>query len=330
MILIISIHGDTTTDRVMQWLRKNNAEVYRINFSDFVTKHIPVSLKLTSERKQIIIGNIVLDDLSLQNTVVWLRKFDNFAKSKIAENIRKKIGYIYTHVQDEYTEFVNSLMHLLKDAKWLCPMDAIELNKINVLDEARKCGLNIPDTILSNNKESLQVHLSKYPKSITKCVADGVNISLKPEDDLFLLSTALLTDKYLNDIPSFFIPATTQSYIEKEVELRIVYLDGEFFTTALFSQKQAHTQLDFRIMIEGKKESRMVPFILPEDIKFKLTKLMKAINMNTASIDMIYSKDKKYYFLEANPAGQYEWNSQICNYNINKHVAKYLINQINK
>jgi radical SAM protein with 4Fe4S-binding SPASM domain len=60
MILIVSYHSDTSTIEVFRWLRKYNTEVYRINFSDFVNKQVPVSLRLKAGKKQIIIDNIVL------------------------------------------------------------------------------------------------------------------------------------------------------------------------------------------------------------------------------------------------------------------------------
>lgn len=85
MILIISYHGDTSTVEVCKWLRKYNTDVYRINFRDFVDKQVPVSLKLNSGKKQTIIDNIVLDDKSLKNTTVWLRKYE----SKIAPVVKK-------------------------------------------------------------------------------------------------------------------------------------------------------------------------------------------------------------------------------------------------
>lgn len=71
----------------------------------------------------------------------------------------------------------------------------------------------------------------------------------------------------------------------------------------------------------------MVPYTLPKEIEEKLMNLMNNLGYNTGSIDMIYSTDKKYYFLEINPAGQFGWTSNICNYNVHKHIAQYLINQ---
>ena len=42
-------------------------------------------------------------------------------KKRISPSCQKKSGFIYAHVEREYTTFVNALMYLLKEAKWLCP-----------------------------------------------------------------------------------------------------------------------------------------------------------------------------------------------------------------
>jgi hypothetical protein len=235
MILIISKNGDSSTTQVMRWLKLYNADVIRINFSDIIENKIPISLNLSSNDKNITIGNLKLDDLSLKKTVVWLRKLALHIPQ--SDSVEKKLGYIYSHVQKEYNTFLVSLMHLLKDAKWLCPIEAKDSDKIQILDEARKCGLNIPETIILNNKKFLEEYLELHPTSITKCLSDGLSINLGTTDTNFLLSTTILKNNHLSEIPSFFIPSTVQNYIEKEYELRIFYIDGKFFTTAIFSQK---------------------------------------------------------------------------------------------
>jgi ATP-GRASP peptide maturase of grasp-with-spasm system len=321
MIYIISYHGEPSTCNVIAWLKYSGAKFRRINFSDFINEKIPVSIGINSGKQYVAIDHDVLEDDFAENNVVWLRKLDVYAN----ESINNKLGNIHKWIKDEYSVFTKSLMLSLKKAKWLCNSDAQYLNKIDVLNQARQCGLNIPETIVTNNKIALENHLEKFPKSITKCISDGMSIKLK--DKSYLLSTTLICKGKTLDIPDFFVPSIVQEYIEKEVELRIFYLDGAFFTAAIFSQKQAHTTVDFRINLIDKKDSRIVPFELPENIKLSLTDLMQKINLNTGSIDMIYSKDKRYYFLEINPAGQYDWVDYLCNHNIDRHIANYLIKQ---
>jgi len=65
---------------------------------------------------------------------------------------------------------------------------------------------------------------------------------------------------------------------------------------------------------------------LSEDLKEKIILLMKILDLNTGSIDLIKSTDEKIYFLEINPIGQYGMVSSPCNYYLDKLIAKTLIN----
>lgn len=102
-------------------------------------------------------------------------------------------------------------------------------------------------------------------------------------------------------------------------------MDGVIYSMAIFSQNDEQTQVDFR-NYNVKKPNRTIPFKLPEIEKDKLVKFMNAVNMNCGSIDVIYTKDKKFVFLEVNPVGQFYQLSYPCNYHVEKKIAEYLIN----
>lgn len=48
------------------------------------------------------------------------------------------------------------------------------------------------------------------------------------------------------------------------------------------------------------------------------------MNYQTGSFDFIKCKEK-YYFLEMNPVGQFGNVSDMCNYNIEKDIAEFLL-----
>lgn len=54
---------------------------------------------------------------------------------------------------------------------------------------------------------------------------------------------------------------------------------------------------------------------------------MKDIDMNCGSIDMIYSPEGEYIFLEVNPVGQFQWLSKSCNYDIERQIAFDLLKE---
>ena len=51
---------------------------------------------------------------------------------------------------------------------------------------------------------------------------------------------------------------------------------------------------------------------------------MRERGLNFGCIDMIYSQNNRYVFLEVNPVGQYDYVSQNCNYSIHEFIAKQL------
>ncbi len=92
----------------------------------------------------------------------------------------------------------------------------------------------------------------------------------------------------------------------------------------IFSQNNSKTKEDFR-NYDQNLPNRNVPIKLPLDIEGKLKKLMKKLNLNSGSIDLIYTIDNKYVFLEVNPVGQFGMVSFPCNYNLEKKIAEFLI-----
>ena len=97
-----------------------------------------------------------------------------------------------------------------------------------------------------------------------------------------------------------------------------------FFAGAMFTQANPKTRVDFR-NYDDEKPTRIIPFELPNYIREKLLSLTAKIGLDTGSIDMIYSTDCDYYFLEINPVGQFGMVSYPCNYHIEKQIAEYLI-----
>lgn len=85
------------------------------------------------------------------------------------------------------------------------------------------------------------------------------------------------------------------SLVKKSFEIRSFYLHGEFYSMAIFSQRNKQTSVDFRkycTELPNKNE----PFKLPDDIEEKLDKLYKKLDLNTGSADFIVDKEGNYVF----------------------------------
>lgn len=321
MIIIISYHGDGSTVKVMKWLRKLNVPVMRLNFGDIVNRKIPVSINISNDGAKMVIDSYEIND----NTFVWYRKTEGFYNIMGVNDLNKHSG-AKNFINKEFDKFIDCITKIIPESRWLCHPSTLRVNKVDVLNKARICGLKIPDTLVTNNKIEVDKFLNGHKKNITKTLGDGLTVNI--EGKYYFINPTLINDTNFQAIPDFFIPSILQNYIEKEVELRIFYLDKKIFATALLSQKNDHTKIDFRIVPKGKRMARVVPFNLPKHVEEKIISLMLEIGLNTGSVDMIYTKDREYVFLEVNPAGQYDWISVYANFGIDKYIAKYLKNKI--
>ncbi len=92
---------------------------------------------------------------------------------------------------------------------------------------------------------------------------------------------------------------------------------------AIFSQLDELTRIDFR-NYNYTTPNRCVPYTLPKYIEDKLHQLMCDLNLNTGSIDLIFTESDKYYFLEVNPVGMFSPMTWPLNYHIEKDIALHL------
>jgi len=320
MILILSTRHDINTNGIIEWLRHFNAPFFRLNDEDILNGNVQISFNL-SENSFIIRTSV--KEFNIQDVkVVWFRKFGFLNSYEKFFNTFDKTSNLKSYSYAEFDKIRKLLFKLLENKKWLYFKKNMP-SKIEVLMVAKKNGLKTPKTIIANNKSDVQNNFSDEEKIITKSLGEAIRINLLNSE------TPLLTQKFnLQELQhNKFFPSLFQEYIDKKIELRIFYLEGNFYSMAMFTQGNIKTSIDFR-NYDYDKPPRRVPFQLPKNIEKKLNNLMKELGLNTGSIDMIYTKKKEYYFLEVNPSGQFGMTSVPCNYPINQEVAKFLINSL--
>lgn len=139
-----------------------------------------------------------------------------------------------------------------------------------------------------------------------------------------LLSTQIIDGESLEDIADIaYCPMIFQPYLEKAYELRIVYLDGEFFIGKINNSENA----DWRITRGSYSWS---DYELPEPVKLNLTSMMKEMGLYIGAIDMIRGRDGIYYFLEVNPQGEWGMLQKELGFPIAQRIADHLIKRMKK
>lgn len=320
MILIISTHlGDFTTDLVIDWLDFRKIDYKRINGVDLVKEKVKIDLNCVeiSTKDQII-------NLSDINTF-WYRRllpYNYFLSEygRFTSNTILNIELI-RNIQSEFNRIKDFISVLYREKNWLSQIGNSTLNKIEVLHNAKQIGLIIPDSIITTSKNEIIKFREKHTSIIVKSISEALGLPI--DNEFYISYTYDLSNPEMDNLPENFYPSLVQENINKDYELRIFYLSGSFYSMAIFSQNDEQTKTDFRVY-NMEKPNRNVPFILPKEIEVKLDLLMKKLNLNCGSIDMIKSVNGEYVFLEINPVGQFGMVSKPCNYYLEEKVALFL------
>ncbi len=314
MILILSSASDFPTDLVISWISSVKEKFVRVNESDKVEL---IKISINNKRGcdvEMQITNIYEEKCNVRLSDIksfWYRRgffnIDFSANTELHHEVLKYIERSKTTVVDFINNLLSEKFHVNKH-------EDVKLNKLVVLNVAQKLGLNIPDSIIGKYPQ-----ISKLSGFITK-EYNQVPLVI---NNRFLPS--LTKDVNLNSFK--FNHSLCQRKIGKRFEIRSFYIHGDFYSMAIFSQRNDNTKTDFR-NDDYEKPNRNVRFVLPQYLKEKLKALMRNLDLNSGSIDLIYS-DKEFVFLEVNPVGQWHFLSKPCNYNLEKIIAKSLIENEN-
>ncbi|MFA6152466.1 MAG: grasp-with-spasm system ATP-grasp peptide maturase [Chitinophagaceae bacterium] len=321
MIFIISIEVDTATVNVMRWLKYFGEEFIRLNDVDQTTlRNIKLSDILLNHTIKVQNKNTPIEiDFSKIKSYWYRRGFLNINYQR-TNNLE-----INKYLKEDIDDIEEYFYYILQNKNHInCLKDTL-INKLIALNKARELNISVPNTIVLSSKVDLEMfYHNNNKKIITKGIYNGFVFEVNKVN--YSLNTSLFDYESLKDqIQNFFFPTLFQAYIEKKYELRIFYLDNDFFSSAIFSQNDEQTKIDFR-NYSITKPNRINPICLPKNIKKKLRSLMTSLDLNSGSIDMIYTPSGDYVFLEVNPIGQFAQVSDPCNYLLYKKIANYLSN----
>lgn len=318
MILIISQEYEPSTEDVIDWIHYLKGKFKRINGNDLIGESYELKLDNNS---------IAFDSSSTRNAnIIWYRrglsgKDNNFLFNSLTD---KENISVNRFLGDEKITLLYNTLHSL-DKKWLSnPKIINKIKKVEVLDEARKIGLEIPKTLITNSKEKLLEFYFQNDGIIVKAINEVRNVSIK--DSIFSQLTNNVSIEMIKEMNDVFFPSLFQEKLHKKYEIRTFYLDRKLSSMAIFSQNDSQTKVDFR-HYNDINPNRTIPFKLPNEIEIKLTLLMDKLKLETGSIDIVRTVDNRYVFLEVNPVGQFGMVSYPCNYPIERDIANYLIHQ---
>lgn len=319
MIVVLSFkRHEQGTDPVIDWLLYYKAPFIKITLEDILeNKNHALELDL-SQQKLVIDGKNRIDDVN----VIWYRRFlhSYIINDKNTTNTWPS-SQLQSEVHHEIERMVKYLHWFFRDKVWLPHPGAANVNKLEVLDRAQSVGLSVPVSKLINNKKSLKKF---YSKSLSGIVCKPIHHSsyYTLGHYSYILHVHAMTMEEIDALPDFFHPTLFQEKADARYEVRVFYLDRQFYATAMLIDIGREVDVKQSFDDDG---INFVPYQLPVTIQEKIRRLMDDLNLNTGSIDIIRTKKGEYVFLEVNPVGQYNAPSNYCNYQVEKLMAEWLI-----
>ena len=173
------------------------------------------------------------------------------------------------------------------------------------LQIAHAIGLEIPDSLTSNDPQAVRAFAQAHPEGIvTKMLG---SFAIYEEGKEKVVFTSKMQPEHLADLESLNLcPMTFQACIPKALELRVTVVGTRIFSASIDSQALPSAAIDWRreghTMIEQWRH-----YELPKEVADKVLQVMDAVGLNYGALDFIVTPDGSHVFLEVNPAGEFMW-----------------------
>ena len=214
-----------------------------------------------------------------------------------------------------YRQFLTmwrSLASVLSHADWVNDYYRVleAEHKPFQIKTASEIGFCVPETLITSNPDRARAfwrHCNE--QMIMKTLA----VNPFPNKVVFTNKVTGETMESIDRIRS--APVILQKHIAGKAELRITVVDQEVYTASVKSESTVDWR---RGVVEG------YPFELPREIRDLCVKLVSVLGLRFGCIDMIVDEDDRYYFLEINPNGQWQFVQEWTGFPIGESIARIL------
>lgn len=287
MILILSFEGNEHVERVTRNLTVEPVLLDTAWFPSSLALDVRMSADVEEKRFRFVDGRLL--DMS-QVGAIWNRRLRPL---ELHSDLTDETARLFAW--SESTEALLGIWYSA-DCFWMNPPTADEISqrKILQLQEARRGGLSIPVTLVTNDpalaREFVELH---GPGNVIRKAFR--NIEQAPRE------TSLVGEEELGMLDSVrYAPVIFQRFVPASLDLRVTIVDGDIFAAAITSEPEYAA--DYR---PGLESATIVPYVLPDEVSEALLRLMDSFGLKFGAVDMRVTPQGEHVFLEVNPAGEF-------------------------
>jgi glutathione synthase/RimK-type ligase-like ATP-grasp enzyme len=210
--------------------------------------------------------------------------------------------------QGEYKWFSWSALYLLEKLPVRCinrySASRLINNKSVQLLLAKRSGLHVPETLMSNSPVRVRAFLERGPTQ-TICKAFFPHIWKKANSEALAVTETfeISADRLPADEVLTYAPAIYQTRIVKDFDVRMVLLGTTVYSYALHNPKGA---IDWR-QDAGQGIVTVEPIATPSEVEKAVLVFADQAGITFGSFDFAVDRSDKWWFLEVNEEGQFLW-----------------------
>lgn len=308
-VLIISNSMDFTTDLICIELNKRNVKYVRLNRDMFNKYKIKVDIENISMFIGINEEEYIISDKNLVS--IYYR-----APVFLRENFTKYINMEKQLYRSQWMSFMRNLS-IFENCRWVNNPNSTFTaeDKLLQLKKAKEIGFNIPNTLLVNSLDYLDI------KDEEQYVVKSLDtVLLKHNNKESFAYTNIISGKELKKSRLDIAPIIFQKYISGKTDIRATVIGNKIIPLKI-EKNNIGINGDWRLEKENVEYSAIK---LPEEIEKKCIKIVETFKLSFGGIDLV-EKNGKYYFIEINPTGEWAWLNEKSNSRIDKAICDYLL-----
>tara|TARA_R110000751_G_scaffold54003_1_gene116458 strand:- start:452 stop:1402 length:951 start_codon:yes stop_codon:yes gene_type:complete len=293
MILIITNERDLTTDFVVRELKRRGRDHFRLNTNaianmSFALDPTVMSLVVSSGEKRVEINQV---------------RAGYFRRPELPDLKKLDHAGLRAYASTEWSALLKSL-YLLIGSRWFShPRDIlIAEDKPSQIYLAKRLGLNVPDTVITNDLDAARTLFDNGPV-VAKPHRQAVVENDGAEHVMFTSRIEAVAEEDRETLQ--YAPVIFQRLIPKKFDIRVTVVGEQVFSVAIHSQEYDEASLDWRRGSNPKIRHEVIT--LPGDIQLACTELVRQQKLRFGAIDLVLGEDGQFWFLECNPNGQWAW-----------------------
>ena len=304
-ILIVSEKDDSHAIRVAYQLAQCCADVVLLDMTMF-PNHIDGSFAIEGGgRQSVSLGGVNQATID----VVWWRRPSPTTPAQ------RYFMFDTDFTQVECDQFLEGLLWSIPCAWVNNPTNEIRASrKIYQLTTAVELGLDVPRTLVTTEVSKAREFVENLGSAtITKRLGTARGLATE---------TRILTREDLARMHTVqSCPTLFQEYIPPAGDIRVVVMGENIYSFWIDSSHGANpvdSRVDMRVA--------HTPYNLPLRECGQIRSLLDALGLVCGVIDLRMSSTERIYFLEVNPAGQWDYLEAMTGIPLAKHMALTLIN----